>query len=105
MLRSKRRVSAKSDGAARGERECVPVSGRALDRVAGENRHGEPQRRDLGERQIHEDHAAGENMQPEPRVYRRQHESRDERPEQELRHGRFFDAAASCATLSSKSFR
>ena len=94
MLRSKRAREREEHRAAERERERVPVGRLALHRVAGENRHGETERRDLREREIDEHHAAREHVQPEPRVDRREHESRDERPEQELRHGTAASARA-----------
>ena len=45
-------------------RERVPVRGRALDGMPGEEGHGDAERRDLGEGEIHEDDAPGEDVQP-----------------------------------------
>ena len=92
----------KEDRAAERERERVPVGGFALHAVTGEDRDGEAERRHLREREIDEHDAAREHVQPEPGVDRREHEPRDEGPEQELRHGPArFSAAASLETLSS----
>ena len=50
------------DGAGGGKGQGVPVGGLTLERVAQEERHGGAQRGDLGEGQIHEDHAPGQNV-------------------------------------------
>ena len=71
-----------------GERERVPVGGRALDRMAGQEGDGDAERRDLCERQVHEDDAAGKDVEPEIDVDSRQDEAGEEGRPQELEHWR-----------------
>ena len=73
-------------GAAAREGERVPVSRLALDRVAVEDRHRDAEGGDLREREVDEDHAAREHVQPEPGVHGGEHQARQEGPEQQLDH-------------------
>ena len=71
--------------------------------MAGEDRNGEAEGRDLCQRKIDEDHAASQDVQAEVSVDPREHEARDERPKQQLDHpfSACSSAAASRFTFSS----
>ncbi len=66
--------------------ERVPVAGLALHRMAGEDRRGQAEGRDLREREIDEDHAASEDMQAEIGVDAGEDDAGNERPQQQLDH-------------------
>ena len=74
-------------GARQREDERVPVRRVALDRVAREEGDGDPEGRRLGERQVHEDDATREHVEPEVDVDRGEHEAGEEREREELDHG------------------
>ena len=95
-------------GAAEREGERVPVGGLALDRVPGQERDRDAERRHLGERQIDEDHAARQHVQAEIDVDRGQDEAGEARRPQKLDHRNGpqrppASASVSRRTLSSNS--
>ena len=91
--------------AAHGEGQRVPVGGLALHRMARQEGDGDAERRDLGQRQIHEDHAAGEDMEAEVDVNARQHEAGEEGQPEKVEHQRARSASARRATSRSKRAR
>ena len=88
-------------GARQRENERVPVRRVALDRVAREEGDGNPQGRRLGERQVREDDAAGEHVEPEVDVDRGEDQAGDEGEREKLDHGP--SALTRRRTASSKS--
>ena len=75
-------------GAAEREEQRVPVRGAALDRVSGQERDRDAERRDLREGQVDEDHAARQHVQTEIDVDSGQQEAGDEWRPQEFHHRR-----------------
>jgi hypothetical protein len=81
-------------GAGGGEEACarhregqrVPVSGGALDGVAREERRGDPERGDLREGQVHEDHAAGEDVEPQVDVHAGEDEAGEKGHGEDVEH-------------------
>ena len=64
--------------------ERVPVTGLALHGMAGEDRDGQAEGRNLRKRKIDEDHAPSEDVQAEISVDPGEDEARDEWPKQQL---------------------
>src|SRR5205823_6799344 len=95
-------------GATERERERVPVRGLAADRVPGEERERDAERRHLRERQVHEDDAAREYVEPEVCVDAREDEARQEGDREDVEHRvgyRAPSARASRPTFTSKRAR
>jgi hypothetical protein len=84
--RAPRPASGEERGATEREGERVAVGGFTLDRVAGEKRDGYAERSDLGERQVDEDHAPREHVEPEINVNRRQDQAGQQRSPEQLHH-------------------
>ena len=99
--------AAKGEKSSAAEREDqrIPVRGLALDLVSSQERDRDAERRDLGERQVDEDHAAGQHVQAEVGVDAGQHEAGEEGQREQVDHGAASSAAASRATLTSNSAR
>ena len=95
-------------GATERERERVPVRGLAADRVPGEERERDAERRHLRERQVHEDDAAREYVEPEVCVDAREDEARQEGDREDVEHRACYRAPSACAsrpTFTSKRAR
>jgi len=68
------------------EGEGVPVGRVALEGMPEEEGDGDPERRHLGEREIDEDDAAGQDVEPQVDVDPGQDQARQERDPEELDH-------------------
>ena len=113
FLRNVRRVSGRAwpragageqERPGRREHERVRVRSRAAQRMAGKQRGRHAEGGDLREGEIHEDHAAREDVEAEVRVDAGQHEAGQQRQREDLgRETHGARAAASRVTLLSKS--
>ncbi len=89
LLRDRRPVHAagrEERGPAHREGQRVPVGRVALDGMAGQEGHADAERRHLGERQVHEDDAAGQHVQPEIDVDPGEDQAGQERQPEEVEH-------------------
>ena len=69
------------------EGQRIPVGGRALDGMPGQIRDGDAQRRHLGQRQVHEDDAAGEHVEAQVDVDAGEDETGEKGKTEDVEHG------------------